>query len=173
MALRSLSGCVSHQYTDSVASQLLARLDKNGGRVLCGSISCGTQMAFIVTNVSDGAARWICFPPGWAPHGLDQVWQPTRHAARQIAGDLPSRYRRQAQWASGRRVAGTAVEKLPAAAKCPGCGFVNILFADALRAEPKPRVVASGGSSDLIEPTAWFLWRDREESAAPRRDVLE
>jgi hypothetical protein len=173
VGLRSFSGRGSHQYTDSVASQLLARLDKNGGRVLCGSISCGTQMAFIVTDTSDGAARWIGFPPGWAPHGLDQVWQPTRHAARQIAGDLPSRYRRQAQWASGRRVAGTAVEKLPAATKCPGCGFVNILCADALRAEPKPRVVASGGSSDLIAPTAWFLWRDREESAAPRRDVLE
>src|SRR5690606_3604553 len=99
---------------------------------------------------------------GGEPRKKDDVWALTRYAQRQKAGGFERAYRREATWTSGRPSKGSLVNDLPARAVCSRCGFINVLRADRLKAQPHLRQGPAYTSTGIKLPPP-FVLVDRKE----------
>ena len=146
-----------------MATKLNARLDKTGMRVLCGRRGCRGHLASIEEYAlpSDWkrVERWLSFPMGWVEKPAGH-WELTHHAKQRLdrsnremsagirnapkrlisakGGKVPDAVRAALPAVPGGRspredASAHEPRDLPVGAKCPVCGYVNLLHRDALR----------------------------------------
>ncbi len=171
-------------------SGVMARLDwAMGCRVLCGVIDCGADIASVVVlqlapYPTSYEPRVACFAPGWQRR-QDGIWELSQHAKANLR-----RYRRGRPRLGrdslpypkpllARRPTGLGKEsKLPrhalkrpqltARAKCPACGFINVLEAARLYSiDPRSPLPECA----IVEPERWQTWEleriEEDESVDP------
>lgn len=171
-------------------SGVMARLDWSMGcRVMCGVIDCGADIASVVVvqiapYPSSYEPRVACFAPGWQRRH-DGIWELSRHAKANL-----QRYRRRPPRPKkehfpypkpllSRRPTGLGKEsqslrhalkrpQLPARAKCPACGFINVLEAARLYSiDPRSPLPECA----IVEPDRWVTWEleriEEDESVDP------
>ena len=142
-------------------SGLATRLDKGGGRVICGMRDCGAELARIVEVLhEDQPLRLAYFPLGWRPRASDGTWALTRHAAERMRRGRPPAYARRPAWPDGRRILGVRLDAATAQAVCPACGSIQTLAAEALRFDVLPEAPALRGRGQQPDPGLLIL-RDR------------
>ena len=132
-----------------MATQLKARLDKVGLRVLCGT-GCGTELAWVLEHgISDGSGKTECwrravwFVPGWNVQRVPAqdwlaappVWRLSNHALGRVRRGCAPAARRPADQSSGEDGPAGWLPWLPVDASCPskGCGQRQTLDPGTLR----------------------------------------
>jgi hypothetical protein len=127
----------------AMTTMMLARLSKDGRRVVCGMVDCGTTLAWIVEPKAQNleSEPFVWFPPGW-------VWQRngTWTVSARASGRLRQGRKAQAESVIANRQVDAKhpmgyVPYLPAPVVCPRCGFRQTLDAGVLRVA---HVAASG-----------------------------
>ncbi len=127
------------------APQLMARLNSAGTYVACGITGCRTKLAavFRLTTAEDmGNAglggeppvNIIRFLPGWAPR-KDRVWAFSEYAKHRKYWGKSVKLRRYPDndgLGPPHAVMDRHYAELPALAKCPKCGFPNLVTTDQL-----------------------------------------
>lgn len=114
---------------------LLARIGADEVHIFCGVVSCGGKFAIILEPSPDACEvpeRHIFFLPAWAPRE-DGVWAFSRYAIKRSLKGRKLKFRRTPGLTHGDAIESTIVERLPARAKCPRCGFINTLSPDTLK----------------------------------------
>ncbi len=156
-----------------------ARLDKRTERrVLCGRLvngqaSCDGELARVVdypwnpahmTGPMSGEReehfpRVICFAPGWVPTtDAAEIWRPNRRTKLRARDGKAGSFGRLPvpETLKGKaRLWGLGPRNLPARAKCPDCGAINVLESEILRT---CRYVSTGFPSGNIPnwlPPSW------------------
>ena len=119
------------------APQLMARLNSSGTHVVCGMGDCGTRLAVVDKTAPEdieelrlnSPADVIQFPPGWVPQG--GVWLFTKYAEHRsysvYGRRVKSRRYPKNNGLGYHAVMDSIFDNLPVHAKCPKCGFLNLL----------------------------------------------
>ena len=131
---------------------LEARLDKEHQYVICGRTECGARMAYAAPRFGDDGPQSsgvIQFLPGWAPTDKG-IWKLSRYASLRLRRGQTSKLRKypEGDGISHNDVMDNPYEVLPVRAKCPTCGFMNLVLAEKVLAKlvgliPAPPVKSS------------------------------
>jgi len=140
---------------------MLARLSKDGLRVLCGNGNdCGAEIAWVLEHGIWTDGRWqraVWFPPGWAARE-DGVWTLTERAAKRVRRGQAPADRRQPGNIMGARAPANYGKgptgwhpSLPAGVICPDCGFRQTLDPDVLAVAVCPTIPRELNHQDEYE----------------------
>lgn len=145
-------------------TDLKARLDRSGSRVMCGVVDCGQQLGKVIERFpwrdNPYSPRGLCLGPGYREdeHG---IWSLSSRANKRFRqGKLPRESRNPlagSHHEHDARLFGRRPFCLPADIRCPKCGFVQSLDPDALRVVILPRELWSH-AKQTWEICAWEEW---------------